>query len=158
MSTNCHTAELRATQFFFNNATAPFEEAHHDFRPCPESFTVTQQIAHVAHTIDWFVEGAFRAEGFDTNWAEHQARIEAITSVAEARAWVARSFDAVVAKLEAEGDEGLAVPMAEGPIMGGQPRAAIVGAIVDHTAHHRGALSVYLRLLGIQPPMPYGDF
>jgi uncharacterized damage-inducible protein DinB len=26
----------------------------------------------------------------------------------------------------------------------------------DHTAHHRGALSVYLRLLGVVPPMVYG--
>jgi len=42
--------------------------------------------------------------------------------------------------------------------MGGEPRAAVVGAIVDHMAHHRGALSVYARLLGYAPPIPYGDF
>ncbi|NJL28826.1 MAG: hypothetical protein HC897_13505 [Thermoanaerobaculia bacterium] len=39
--------------------------------------------------------------------------------------------------------------------MGGKPRAAIIGAIVDHTAHHRGTLTVYSRLLGYVPPMPY---
>jgi uncharacterized damage-inducible protein DinB len=27
---------------------------------------------------------------------------------------------------------------------------------VEHTAHHRGALTVYSRLLGKVPPMPYG--
>jgi uncharacterized damage-inducible protein DinB len=32
---------------------------------------------------------------------------------------------------------------------------AIFGAITDHTAHHRGALTVYARLNGIVPPMPY---
>jgi uncharacterized damage-inducible protein DinB len=39
--------------------------------------------------------------------------------------------------------------------MGGLPRQCIVGAISDHTAHHRGALGVYARLLGRVPAMPY---
>jgi uncharacterized damage-inducible protein DinB len=41
--------------------------------------------------------------------------------------------------------------------MGGLPRYAIVSALTDHTAHHRGALTVYARLLGLVPPMPYMD-
>ena len=32
----------------------------------------------------------------------------------------------------------------------------IVWAMVEHTAHHRGALTVYSRPLGKVPPMPYG--
>jgi uncharacterized damage-inducible protein DinB len=40
--------------------------------------------------------------------------------------------------------------------MGGMPRESIIGGIVDHTAHHRGALSVYARLVGREPAMPYG--
>jgi uncharacterized damage-inducible protein DinB len=28
--------------------------------------------------------------------------------------------------------------------------------MVEHTAHHRGALTVYSRKLGKVPPMPYG--
>jgi uncharacterized damage-inducible protein DinB len=43
-----------------------------------------------------------------------------------------------------------------GPVMGGQPIGNIVWGMVEHTAHHRGALSVYTRLLGKTPPMPYG--
>ena len=46
-------------------------------------------------------------------------------------------------------------PLPPGPIMGGLPRLAVFGALTDHTAHHRGALSVYARLLGKVPPMPY---
>jgi uncharacterized damage-inducible protein DinB len=41
--------------------------------------------------------------------------------------------------------------------MGGLPRCTILNALTDHTAHHRGALSVYARLLGLVPPMPYMD-
>ena len=43
----------------------------------------------------------------------------------------------------------------EGPVMGGQPRFTIFGAITDHTTHHRGALTVYSRLRGHVPAMPY---
>jgi len=31
---------------------------------------------------------------------------------------------------------------------------AIFSAITAHTAHHRGALTVYARILGLVPPMP----
>jgi uncharacterized damage-inducible protein DinB len=41
-------------------------------------------------------------------------------------------------------------------VMAGQPIGNIVWGMVEHTAHHRGALSVYSRLLGKTPPMPYG--
>jgi uncharacterized damage-inducible protein DinB len=40
--------------------------------------------------------------------------------------------------------------------MGGQPITDIVWAMVEHTAHHRGALTVYSRELGKVPVMPYG--
>ena len=51
----------------------------------------------------------------------------------------------------------LTAPIAAGPIMGGAPRMAIISAITDHTAHHRGALTVYARVSGLVPPMPYMD-
>ena len=64
---------------------------------------------------------------------------------------------ASVAVLDQQSAETLLSALPEGPIMGGEPRAAVVGAICEHTAHHRGALSVYARLLGKVSPMPYGD-
>ena len=52
-------------------------------------------------------------------------------------------------------DAELMAPIADGPIMGGAPRMAIVNGITDHTAHHRGALTVYARVSGVVPPNPY---
>ena len=52
-------------------------------------------------------------------------------------------------------DAELMAPLPAGPIMGGAPRMAIFSAITDHTAHHRGALTVDARISGIVPPMPY---
>ena len=47
--------------------------------------------------------------------------------------------------------------MAENPILGARPRYELIEALVDHSAHHRGALTVYARLAGKVPEMPYGD-
>ena len=148
-------AQLDAAHEYFNRSTRNLTEAHSTFMPAEGMMTAAQQVAHAAHTIDWFVEGAFRPEGFDMNWEEHVKKVNSYTSLAAAHAWfdkaVANAKTVVAAKSEAD----LLAPLPEGPIMGGLPRMAIFGAITDHTAHHRGALTVYARVKGIVPPMPY---
>ena len=119
--------------------------------------TAAQQVAHAAQTIDWFIEGAFRPEGFDTDFAAHAKALEGCTSLTTARAWFTKAVAAASAMLSTKSDAELMAPMAAGPIMGGAPRITIVSGITDHTAHHRGALTVYARVNGIVPPMPYMD-
>jgi len=53
--------------------------------------------------------------------------------------------------------EELMRPLPAGPGVGGAPAMAVVYAIQDHSAHHRGALTVYSRLVGKTPIMPYGE-
>jgi uncharacterized damage-inducible protein DinB len=119
--------------------------------------TAAQQVAHAAHTVDWFIEGAFRPEGFSMDFEAHAKQVAAVTSLAAARQWFDRAIAAAKAKVGGSSDADLLVPLPPGPIMGGAPRIAIVSAISDHTAHHRGALTVYARLKGVVPPMPYMD-
>jgi hypothetical protein len=75
---------------------------------------------------------------------------------AAARQWLASSFAKAVEFLRSRSPEELALPLPAGPVMGGQPIGDIVWSMVEHTAHHRGALTVYSRLLGKVPAMPYG--
>ena len=147
--------ELQAAHEYFNRSTRNLTEAHSGFAPADGMMTAAQQVAHVAHTIDWFVQGAFRPEGFDMDWESHAKVAGGYTSLADARAWFERAVAAATAKVEHLSDADLMVPLPDGPIMGGIPRIAIFGAINDHTAHHRGALTVYARLNGVVPPMPY---
>ena len=147
--------ELEAAHEYFTRSTRNLTEAQSTFAPAEGMMTTAQQVAHVAHTIDWFVEGAFRPEGFDQHWEEHAKVIGRCTSLDEARAWFERAVASARAKAESCTDADLLLPLPDGPIMGGLPRVAIFGAINDHTAHHRGALTVYARLNGIVPPMPY---
>jgi uncharacterized damage-inducible protein DinB len=147
--------ELQSAREFFNRSTRGLTEAHSTFAPAEGMMTAAQQVAHAAHTIDWFLDGAFRPEGFDTNWEEQAKVVGRYTSMEQARAWFERAVANAIAKAESLSDAELLEALPAGPIMGGAPRMAIFGAITDHTAHHRGALTVYARLNGIVPPMPY---
>lgn len=148
-------AALQSAHEYFNRSTRNLTEAHSTFAPAEGMMTAAQQVAHAAQTIDWFMEGAFRPEGFSMDWEEQAKVLEGCTSLEQARAWFERAIASATAKVASLSDAELLAAMPEGPIMGGLPRIAIFGALNDHTAHHRGALTVYARLNGIVPPMPY---
>ena len=149
--------ELTGSQEFFNRATRALEEADSAFRPTDDTMTVAQQVAHVARTIHWFVDGSTHPEGFDLDFEAHMRALETANSLEAARAEVAAAFERAIAHYGGMSGEELGMPMAEGPIMGGEPRVNTLTGIIDHTAHHRGALGIYTRLLGKVPPLPYMD-
>jgi len=149
--------ELSATHEFFNRSTRELAEPDSGFAPKEGMFTAAGQIAHVAQTINWFVDGAFASGGFSMEFEAMDKEVRGYTSIAAARAWFEKAVAHAHAVIEAHSDAEWMVALPPGPIMGGQPRSAIFGAINDHTAHHRGALTVYARLLGKVPPMPYMD-
>lgn len=147
--------QIAAAQEYFNRSTRGLTEQLSGYAPSEGIFTAAQQVAHVAQTVEWFIEGAFRPEGFGMDFEAMEAEVRKFTSLAAAREWLDKAFAAALATVASKSDDDLRAPMAEGPIMGGFPRMAIFGALTDHTAHHRGALTVYARLNGITPPMPY---
>jgi len=149
-------AEIDGTRKFFERTTSVLAEADSGFRATPETRTVASQVAHVAQTIDWFRAGAFHDQ-WDLDWAKHEAEVEAVVSLAAARAWLGRAWDRLRAEVAALSEATLAETMPDNPILPDLPRLHAIASLVDHTAHHRGSLAVYARLLGKVPPMPYGD-
>jgi uncharacterized damage-inducible protein DinB len=147
--------QLLSSQGFFNRSTRVLEEADSQFCPQEGMMTVAQQVAHAAQTLDWFVQGATRPEGFDLDFAAHAKEVAAVTSLAAARAWLDKAYTNAVSFIRSKSPEELAAPLPAGPVMGGQPISEVVWAMVEHTAHHRGALTVYSRALGKVPVMPY---
>jgi uncharacterized damage-inducible protein DinB len=150
-------AELTAAHEFFNRSTRNLTEEHSSVTPAPGMMTAAQQVAHAAQTIDWFIQGAFRSEGFEVDFEKLASEVNSYTSLAKAREWFERAMASAKATIAAKSDADLLARLPEGAIMGGAPRMAIFSGITDHTAHHRGALTVYARLKGIVPPMPYMD-
>ncbi len=147
--------ELESTKDFFETTVGCLTEENSEFVPVEGMMSVAGQVAHVAHTVEWFVAGAFeRPEGMDMDFAAHAACIAEVKSLAAANEWLQRAFAKAASVIGAADEATLASPIT-GPIMGGQPKSVVVTAIGDHTAHHRGALAVYARLCGLTPPMPY---
>jgi uncharacterized damage-inducible protein DinB len=145
--------QLLTSKEFFERSTRLLDEADSGFRPREGMMTAAQQVAHAAQTLDWFVEGVTRPEGFDLDFEKHAKALAGVTSLAAARRMLEAAFDNAVRFVRSA---DLARPLPPGPIMGGAPTGDVVWAMVEHTAHHRGALTVYSRLLGKVPPMPYG--
>jgi len=148
--------QLLASQDFFARSTRVLDETDSGFRPHEGMMTVAQQVAHTAQTLDWFIEGASRPEGFDLDFEKHAKALDAVTSLAAARQMLETAYANAIQFLRSRSPEALSRPLPPGPVMGGQPISDIVWAMVEHTAHHRGALTVYSRQLGKVPPMPYG--
>jgi uncharacterized damage-inducible protein DinB len=151
-----YAKQLLASKDFFDRSTRVLDEADSGFRPREGMMTVAQQVAHTAQTLEWFVDGASCPEGFDLDFEKHAKAVESVTSLAAARQWLETAYATAIRYLRARGPEDFAQPLPPGPVMGGQPMIDIVWAMVEHTAHHRGALTVYSRELGKVPPMPYG--
>ncbi len=147
--------ELRASQKFFETSTDCLTEDDSSFTPKDGLFTVANHVAHVAKTIDWFFEGAYSEKGFDMNFEQHIQEMKEVTSYNSAKEWYNKSVENAIKLIEEGSEEDFQKPIAQGPIMGGAPRYSIINAVAEHTAHHRGALSVYSRLLGKEPKMPY---
>jgi uncharacterized damage-inducible protein DinB len=147
---------LNGMREFFNRSTGPLQEEHSLFAPTEGQFTVAGQVAHVAQTIEWFYGAAF-GENWRMDFEEMDREVREVKSLAEARAWFERAVNKAITVAAGHSAEDWASPFGPNPIMGDRPRYSIIGGVTDHTAHHRGALTVYQRLLGLTPPMPYGD-
>jgi uncharacterized damage-inducible protein DinB len=150
------STQLLASKDFFDRSTRVLEEPDSNYRPQDGMMTAAQHVAHVAQTLDWFVEGVQRPEGFNLDFESLAREMNAVTSLAAARRMLDGAYGRTVEFIRSRTPEQLAAPLPEGPILGGQPVSDIVWAMVEHTAHHRGALTVYSRQLGKTPPMPYG--
>ena len=124
MTSEVLVTELRSIQAFFDRSTRCLTEEDAAFAPAEGTWTVAQQVAHVAQTVDWFVEGAFRPEGFDTDWEKIGAEIARVTSLVEARAWVQAAFARAIEFLGARTPEELAQPLPPGEIMGDSPASS----------------------------------
>lgn len=145
--------ELQASLEFFERSTRVLREEDSLFTPTPDQYSVAAQVAHTALTVDWFLEGAFGA-GFDMNFEEHDRQARAVTSLAVAREMLHAAYARAAKATEEHSDVAWSVEFPKDALMQG-PKSVVVFGIVEHSAHHRGALTVYSRLLGLKPLMPY---
>lgn len=148
--------ELKTVQKFFLNTVSCFTEEDSAYKPCEDVFTVAQLVGHVAETLPWFIEGAFGEKGFDMDPDGFKERIKNYVSFDACINDFKKNVGDAIEKISSLSEEELMAPIT-GEIMTGAPKMSIISGITDHTAHHRGALAVYARLMGKTPKMPYAD-
>jgi uncharacterized damage-inducible protein DinB len=131
-------------------------ESNLSWKPHAKSMSLGQLALHVAQSpgyMDWGTKDVFE---FTPDMAT--------APEAKSRAEILQAHDQSVAKakqvLEQLGDQGLMQPwkaVAGGNTIMELPKVGLARIVcMNHTYHHRGQLSVYLRLLDVPVPSIYG--
>ncbi len=147
---------IKAERKFLWNIIKDFKPEHGDYRPVEGMMTVNQLIRHVAQTLYWFREGAF-GTGFRMDFEKMTEEYMQTTTLDDARAELERAYDEAIQFYCGLSEADLTAPLTPNSIFGESAKLVVLNANTGHTAHHRGALAVYLRLLGITPTMVYAE-
>ncbi|HKY21865.1 MAG TPA: DinB family protein [Vicinamibacterales bacterium] len=135
-------------------------EGKADWQPHPKSMSLGQLAMHIANIPRW-ASVTLEGTAFDTNPPEGQ---RATTPPFQSGSLLLQAYDegvsAARAMLARTSDADFMVPWTlknAGRSMFSMPRATVFRSfILNHTVHHRGQLSVYLRLLDVPLPNIYG--
>ncbi|MFY8300823.1 DinB family protein [Pseudoalteromonas sp. SS15] len=168
---------------FFLRTLSAFNDEDSNFRPQQNMLSVKDQVMHTVGAIELFVS-AYLATLESTSKITHtsfrpgQVWLGSSTAVTDMR-WTQnadkKQFDeevnmeeikAIFSKTMAYASDAFAIPSEvelQQPI--GENSLVpdffcaedIIEIMLDHTAHHRGALAQYARLLGHSPKIPYFD-
>lgn len=130
-----------------------------DWRPHPRSMTLGRLAGHIGELPGWG-RSTVELPEIDLAAVPEDQRGAVAGSVDQLLADFDRGVTSFVAALEATEDERLFVPWklrrGEQVIIDLPRIAALRGFILSHMIHHRGQLTVYLRLLEVPLPQTYG--
>lgn len=126
--------------------------------PHPKSMTLGKLATHVA-TLPGWIGSTLLADGYD--FGDGKGGVpETPPTTAELVALFEKTVGdakAAMAQLDDEKAMGLWSLSANGKALFSMPRIALVRSILlNHSYHHRGQLTVYLRLLDVPLPSVYG--
>jgi uncharacterized damage-inducible protein DinB len=123
-----------------------------DYRPDAISKTALELAWHIVAAEKRFLAG-ISAGGLDFSPIP---RPESIENSADIAVWFDETFAANLKKLEALSGESL-TKMLDFRGMFQLPAASFLQLAMNHTIHHRGQLSMYLRPMGAKVPSIYGE-
>lgn len=129
-------------------------DANRDYRPDPKSRSAWELVTHIATADLWFLDSIERGEfAFDPEAAK-QAEAQ-FRNVSEVVAFYEASLPPRLERLRNMSEDQLAQPVDFFGMMK-MTRAVWIGFANNHSVHHRGQLSAYLRSLGSKVPDIYG--
>ena len=124
---------------------------HLSFRPAEGSRSLAEQFLHLASTQYAFAASATgRANPLDLSSGGPEKDEKLKTDADAFRKFVLDSYDFMIDGVRALDSTALEE---EVPFFRSQmPRSLLLAKAMEHHAHHRGQVAVYLRLAGITPP------
>ncbi|MBM3290198.1 MAG: damage-inducible protein DinB [Candidatus Hydrogenedentes bacterium] len=133
-------------------------DAHWGWKPHPKSMTMGVLASHLAE-MQWWAIGTMKDDVWVMDMATYKPFVAANTAEALA-AFDQNVADAVAAMTGASNEHMLrtwSMKTPDGNVMMAMPRVAVIRAFVlSHTVHHRGQLTVYLRMNDVPLPQVYG--
>lgn len=167
--------QLDNQRIFLHRTMQCFKEEHALFTPSKDSFSVVGQIVHISGAIEYFIAGLFgpfegmtpmssMTRGFtslewtpvaDLDPVEHMdvESIDEALSMFDFTIRIAKNHFSDIDRKHLRapiGENGSSYPS-------WFTLRDYFCIMIDHTAHHRGALAQYARLLGYEPKIPYFD-
>jgi uncharacterized damage-inducible protein DinB len=129
-------------------------DANRDYRPHDRSRSAWELTTHLATADIWFIDSISQGQFvFD---AEKTKEIESsFSTVAEVVSWYQAAVTTKLDALTSNADEFLAEHVDFFGMMK-MSRAQWIGFANNHSVHHRGQLSAYLRSMGCKVPSIYG--
>lgn len=125
-----------------------------DWKPHVKSFS----LGHLAQLLSWmpgWITNAVRETGINLASASPYSNQSTETLLAGFDRNVREARAAIAASQDADYDVPWSLKMGE-RVLFTMPRGAVVRQTISHLSHHRGQMTVYLRLLEIPVPSIYG--
>ena len=129
-------------------------DANRDYRPDQKSRTAWELAVHIATADLWFLDGIQRGV-FEFDPEKAKEAEAGFRNVADVVVFYESNIPARLAALKEAGGEKLAENLDFFGMMS-MPRAIWIGFANNHSVHHRGQLSAYLRAMGSKVPDIYG--
>jgi uncharacterized damage-inducible protein DinB len=123
-----------------------------DYRPDPNARSAVELAWHIVAAEKRFLEGVANGE-FNFNPIH---RPDTVQSSAEIGCWYGEMFQSVYVRLQKLSGEQLMKPI-DFRGMFTQPAVLYCTLTLNHSIHHRGQLSTYLRPMGARVPAIYGE-
>ena len=128
---------------------AAIPDAKSDYRPDPNARTAKELAWHIANTDIQFLDGIADLN-FKMDNPEHKPQTSA-----EVVAWYDENIKRGISRVAGMTPEQLLTPVGFFGVFN-LPAALYLGFLNNHSIHHRGELTTYLRPMGSKVPSIYG--
>jgi len=155
-------SELILTELSYESATARrllerLPQQHFGWKPHEKSMTLARLATHVVEIPGW-VASILDQDEFDVGAREYVPKDA--TSVPELLQMFEKNTSAVREAIARQTNERMMAPWRlkrKGQLIFEVPRIGMIRSmLLNHFIHHRGQLSVYIRLLNVPVPSIYG--